>query len=105
MTVTTVHGIDKYMDEYDVETFTPYSVYFGKHGWVFNSGEYEGQRGKSVGVHFKCEATGTPLEKGDKTVEIQWVTPEKLRAFLDEPNMFGDIDRGAAELYCSEYGV
>jgi len=103
MTVTKIYGIENYMDNYDVETFIPYSVYFGKQGWTFKSGEFEGERGKSVGVHFKCEAKGTPLEKGDKTVEIQWVTAEKLRVLLDEPNMFGDIDRGAAELYCSEF--
>jgi 8-oxo-dGTP pyrophosphatase MutT (NUDIX family) len=101
MTVTKIYGIENYMDKYDVETFIPYSVYFGKQGWTFASGE----RAKSVGVHFKCEAAGTPLEKGDKTVEIQSVTPEKLRALLDEPDMFGDIDRGAAELYCLDYGV
>ncbi|MCL2547051.1 MAG: NUDIX domain-containing protein [Oscillospiraceae bacterium] len=105
MTVTKIYGIENHMDKNDVETFIPYSVYFGKQGWIFNSGEFEGKCGKSVGVHFKCEAIGTPLEKGDKTVEIQWVTPEKLRALLDEPNMFGDIDRGAAELYCLECGV
>jgi len=106
LTVTKIYGIENYKDKDDVETFTPYSVYFGKQGWIFGSGyEYEGERGKSVGVHFKCEAEGTPLEKGDKTVEIQWVTTEKLKVLLNEPNMFGDIDRGAAELYCSECGL
>jgi len=102
MTVTKIYGIEHYMDKDGIETFIPYSVYFGKHGWTFTSGEFEGERGKSVGVHFKCEAEGTPLEKGDKTVEIQWATPEKLRALLDEPDMFSAIDRGAAELYLSE---
>ena len=105
MTVTKIYGIEGYRHDDDIETFTPYSVYFGKQGWLFSSGELRGERGKSVGVHFKCEAMGTPLEKGDKTVEIQWITPEKLRALLDEPGMFGDIDRGAAERYCEECGV
>ena len=105
LTVTKIYGIEKYTEKDDVETFIPYSVYFGKQGWTFESGEYKGERGKSVGVHFKCETEGTTLEKGDKTVEIQWITPEKLRKLLDEPNMFGDIDRGAAELYCSEHGL
>jgi 8-oxo-dGTP pyrophosphatase MutT (NUDIX family) len=102
MTVTKIYGLDKHIDKADVETFIPYSVYFGKQGWTFESGEFEGQNGKSVGVHFKCEAEGTPLEKRDKTVEIQWVTPEKLKALLDEPDMFGNIDRGAAELFYLE---
>ena len=101
LTVTKVYGIENHTYIPDVETFTPYSVYFGLQGWINSSGE----RYKSVGVHFKCEAEGTPLEKGDKTVEIQWVTPEKLRALLDEPDMFSAIDRGAAELYCSECGL
>ena len=105
MTVTKIYGIENHTVQGDVETFVPYSVYFGVQGWTFESGEWAGERGKSVGVHFKCEAEGTPLEKGDKTVEIQWVTPEKLRALLDEPDMFGSIDRGAAELYCAECGV
>jgi len=105
MTVTKIYGMENHRNDDDVETFTPYSVYFGKQGWIFKSGELEGKRGKSVGVHFKCEAEGTPLEKGDKTIEIQWVTPEKLRELLGEPNMFGDIDRGAADLYCFECGV
>ena len=105
LTVTKIYGIENHTVHDDVETFVPYSVYFGKEGWVFESGEYAGKRGKSVGVHFKCEAEGTPLEKGDKTVEIQWVTPEKLRELLDAPDMFSGIDRGAAELYCSECGV
>jgi 8-oxo-dGTP pyrophosphatase MutT (NUDIX family) len=107
MVVTKIYGMESYSDINDVETFTPYSVYFGKQGWIFNSqyGELEGTQGKSVGVHFKCEAEGTPLEKGDKTIEIQWVTPEKLKELLNEPNMFGDIDRGAAELYCCECGL
>ena len=105
LTVTKIHGIESHAIRNDIETFVPYSVYFGVQGWTFESGEFAGERGKSVGVHFKCEAEGAPLEKGDKTVEIQWVTPEKLRTLLDEPDMFGDIDRAAAELYCLECGL
>jgi ADP-ribose pyrophosphatase YjhB (NUDIX family) len=73
MTVIKIYGIESHTEKDDIETFIPYSVYFGKSGWIFGSGELEGQRGKSVGVHFKCEAEGTPLEKGDKSVEIQWI--------------------------------
>ena len=102
LTVTKIYGMEKYKDKDDVETFTPLSVYFGKQGWVFSSGEFEGQRGKSVGVHFKCEAEGEPLESGDKSTEIQWVTPERLQELLDEPDMFSDINRGAAETYLAE---
>ena len=105
MSVTKIYGIENHMDKDDIETFVPYSVYFGKQGWIFQSGEYEGERGKSVGVHFKCEADGDPLEEGDNSEAIQWVTPEKLRALLDEPDTFSGIDRGAAELYCSEFGL
>ena len=105
LTVTKIYGIENHADNNGVETFVPYSVYFGIRGWVFESGEFEGERVKSVGVHFKCEAEGNPLEKGDNSEAIQWVTPEKLRELLEEPDMFSGIDRGAAELYCSECGV
>ena len=105
LTVTKIHGIEKHTDKDDIETFVPYSVYFGKQGWILQSGEFEGERGKSVGVHFKCEAEGDLLEEGDNSEAIQWVTPEKLRALLDEPDMFCDMERGAAELYCAECGV
>jgi len=100
LSVTKIYGY--HTDKDDVETFVPYSVYFGKQGWIFQSGEFEGKRGKSVGVHFKCEADGKPLESGDKSTEIQWVTPYRLRELLDEPNMFSEIDMGAAELYTTE---
>ncbi|MCL2365040.1 MAG: NUDIX hydrolase [Defluviitaleaceae bacterium] len=107
LTVTKINGIDRHSQADDVETFVPYSVYMGRQGWVFAAdyGDLAGTRGKSVGVHFKCEAEGTPLEQGDKTVEIQWITPARLRVLLDTPGMFGDIDRGAAALYCAECGV
>jgi len=102
LSVTKIYGIENHVGKEDIETFVPYSVYFGKQGWVFQSGELEGKRGKSVGVHFKCEADGEPLESGDKSTEIQWVTPERLQELLDEPGMFSEIDRGAAELYVAE---
>ena len=53
LTVTKIYGIENHTDKDDVETFTPYSVYFGKQGWIFDWGEFKGERGKSVGVHFK----------------------------------------------------
>ncbi|MCL2406415.1 MAG: NUDIX domain-containing protein [Defluviitaleaceae bacterium] len=105
LTVTKIHGIETYRNNGDYESFTPFAVYFGKEGWVFKDGEFAGQRAKSVGVHFICEAVGTPLESGDKSTEIGWVTPERLRAILNENGSFGDGDRGAAELYCVKNGV
>jgi len=102
LTVTKIYGLENHADKNDVETFTPYSVYFGKQGWTFKSGEFEGKCGKSVGVHFKCEADGEPLESGDKSTEIQWATVERLRELLNESGMFSEIDRGAAELYVAE---
>jgi len=105
LTVTKIYGNENHSETDDVETFVPYSVYFGRHGRTFTSGEFTGHRAKSVGVHYKCEVKGIPLDKGDKSTEIQWVTPERLRALLDEPDMFSNIDRGAAELFCMECGV
>ena len=102
LTVTKIHGIENYTHYKDtnVESVKPYSVFLIVHGWTSPSGE----RFKSVGVHFKCEADGEPFEKGDDSEAIQWATLEKLRELLDEPNMFSDIDMGAAETYLSEEG-
>ena len=103
--VTKIHGIESYRYCKDVESIKPYSVYQYIQGWTTPSGE----RHKSVGVHFKCEVEGDPLEKGDNLADIQWVTPKKLRTLLDTPNMFGDSagdsDRVAAEMYLSDCGV
>ena len=100
LTVTKIHGFEsyKYCENEDTESVKPYSFYQMIQGWINSSGGCE----KSVGIHFKCEAGGNPLEKGDNSESIQWVTPEKLKALLSEPNMFSNIDRGAAETYLSE---
>ena len=98
LTVTKIHGLESYACKDGIESVNPYSVYLMLQGWTDPSGE----RSKSVGVHFKCEAEGDPLEKGDNSEEIQWVTPEKLRSLLDEPDMFSNMDRGAAETYLSD---
>jgi 8-oxo-dGTP pyrophosphatase MutT (NUDIX family) len=99
LTVTKIHGIEHYAhNNQDIESVKPYSAYQKVEYWNNSSGE----RYKSVGLHFKCEADGEPLEQGDKSTAIQWVTPNRLRALLDEPDMFGGMDRGAAEIYLSE---
>ena len=98
LTVTEIYGIESYAYCENTESVKPYSIYQIVESWTNSAGE----RYKSVGVHFKCEAEGDPLEKGDNSEEIQWVKPEKLRALPDEPNMFSYMDRGAAETYLSE---
>jgi 8-oxo-dGTP pyrophosphatase MutT (NUDIX family) len=101
LTVTKIYGIESWAHGEDIESVKPYSVYQKVHYWTNSAGEGF----KSVGVHFKCEADGEPLEKGDDSTEIQWVTPEKLRELLDEPDMFSYMDRGAAEIYLSEVNI
>ena len=96
--VTNIHGLESRLCKDGTESVKPYSFYQMLQGWVDASGE----RSKSIGVHFKCEACGVPLEKGDNSEAVQWVTPEKLRALLDEPDMFSDMDRGAAEIWLEE---
>jgi len=95
LAVTKIYGAESYMHNDDVEYVKPYSVYNMLKGWTNSSGERE----RAVGIHFKCEVDGVPLEIGDNSAEIHWVTPEKLRTLLDKPNMFGSSDRGAAETY------
>ena len=92
LTITKIHGIESHALSKDIESVKPYSVYQKVHNWDNTSF-------KSVGIHFKCEADGDPLEKGDGSTDIQWATREKLRELLDEPDMFGSMDRGAAEMY------
>ena len=98
LTVTKIYGIENYAHCEDVESVKPYSICQYVEGWTNSSGE----RHKSVCIYFKCETEGNPLEQGDNSEAIQWATPEKLRALLDEPNMFSSMDRGAAEIYLSE---
>jgi len=98
LTVTKIYGVESWECEDDIESVKPYSIYQKIQNWTNSAGE----RYRSVGVHFKCEADGEPLEKGDDSTEIQWVTREKLRALLDEPDMFSYMDRGAAETYLSD---
>jgi len=99
LTVTKIHGVENYSQQNDIETVQPFSVYYKMNYWMHPApvGSY-----KSVGVHFKCEAEGELLEKGDDTDSIQWVTAETLQAILAEPGSFSEIDRGAAELICRE---
>jgi 8-oxo-dGTP pyrophosphatase MutT (NUDIX family) len=101
LTVTKIYGIDNYSQCNDIETMNPFSIYYKMNYWTNSKGDSY----KSVGVHFKCETVGEPVKKGDGSDLIQWVSPKKLRELLDEPNMFGSVDRGAAELYCAECGV
>jgi len=101
LTVSKIYGIESYDQYGDIESIAPYSIYYKQNYWT--NAVHDSY--KSVGVHFKCETIGSPLEKGDDTDSIQWVSPMKLRALLNEPNAFGEIDRGAAELYCIECGV
>jgi 8-oxo-dGTP pyrophosphatase MutT (NUDIX family) len=96
--VTKIYGTESWTVKEGIESVVPYSVYQLVGNWIDSAGEPF----KSVGVHFKCEADGDPADKGDNSQEIQWITPEKLRALLDEPKMFGYMDRGAAETYLKE---
>ena len=98
LTISKIYGIETYSQNGDIESITPYSIYYKQNYWTNAANESY----KSVGIHFKCETTGNPLEKGDDTDSIKWVSPEKLRELLNEPNIFGEIDRGAAELFCIE---
>ena len=74
LTVIKIYGIESYAHFKSVEAVKPYSIYQNIQGWIDSSGE----RAKSVGVYFKCEVEGEPLEKGDNSEAIQWVTSHRL---------------------------
>ncbi|MEK3684433.1 NUDIX hydrolase [Paenibacillus sp. FSL R10-2736] len=49
--------------EFDVECLQPFAAYQTVKGLV-----------DSVGYYFRCKAKGAPLEAGDETADIQWIS-------------------------------
>jgi len=91
--VTSVAGKDDciYTEEnrtFAMECFQPYAVYQTLRGPV-----------DSMGVYFRCRATGELLAAGDDTKDIKWVSIEELRRMLASEGLFSDIDRAAALYY------
>lgn len=73
------------------ECFKPYAVYQTIKGGF-----------DSMGIYFKCRASGELLSVGDDSKDIKWVTLRELHQLVD--NNFSDIDKAGALYYLRENG-
>ncbi len=72
-----------------VECLVPFGVYQTLEGPI-----------DSMGVYFRCQATGEIADTGDDTEAIQWIPLEELENWLEEdPDRFSWVDRAGIELY------
>ena len=88
--ITGIAGGDCRFQEGQVEFLQPYSVYQTLEGYV-----------DSIGFHFVCQAHGEPLESGDDTKHVKWVSLDELQHLINNEN-FSNIDKGAAMLYLKQ---
>jgi len=73
-----------------VECFRPWAVY------QYVKGSHD-----SMGVLFKCEATGEPLAEGDGTSDIKWIGLDILQDMLDT-NCLSKASKAVALFYLKE---
>ena len=76
---------------FKMECFQPYIVYQTLQGPI-----------DSLGVYFRCSATGELLAVGDDTKDVKWVSIEDLQCMLETEGMFSDIDRAVALYYLKD---
>ena len=73
----------------NVECLAPFAVYQTIRGPV-----------DSLGVYFRCKASGQLLTTGDETERIQWVSVELLSTWLEgEFDRFSWVDRAGLTFY------
>jgi 8-oxo-dGTP diphosphatase len=93
--ITKIVGAESKVDtEYkdtNVECMEPFAVYQTTKGPV-----------DSMGVYFLCEAEGEPLDRGDETEGIRWVTVGSLAGFL-ESGSFSWADRAGLQFYLKKF--
>jgi 8-oxo-dGTP pyrophosphatase MutT (NUDIX family) len=76
----------------NVECLAPFAVYQTTMGPV-----------DSLGVYFRCKATGQLLTTGDDTESIQWVLVRRLAVWLQEEfDRFSWVDRAGLSFYLKE---
>lgn len=91
-------GQDSYIktdddQDFAVECFRPWAVY-----QIVKSKYYD-----SMGVLFKCKATGEPLAEGDGSRDIKWIGLNELQNMIDTKGCFCDVSRAAALFYLKKY--
>lgn len=73
----------------NVEALKPFAVYQTIKGPV-----------DSLGVYFRCQASGSICEKGDETEDIQWISVAKLQNLLDREKIdFSWVDTSGILYY------
>ena len=79
-------------EDTNVECLQPFAVYQTVRGPV-----------DSMGVYFRCRASGQPLGVGDETKEIQWMPIAGVRKLLQEnSDQFSWVDRAGLLFYLSQ---
>ncbi|GGA24078.1 NUDIX hydrolase [Paenibacillus physcomitrellae] len=80
---------------FEVECLKPFAAYQTIKGPV-----------DSVGLYFRCQATGNLLEIGDDTSEIKWMNVKEVRdLFRQDPLGFSDVDRAGIKYYLKFKGL
>lgn len=95
--VTKVFGEDTRIEtmekDSNVETMKPFAVYQTTNGPV-----------DSLGVYFRCQATGELLEKGDDTEDIKWISVNELSHLLEKDLIdLSWVDRSGIMYYLKWY--
>jgi 8-oxo-dGTP pyrophosphatase MutT (NUDIX family) len=77
----------------NVECLRPFAVYQTTSGPV-----------DSLGVYFRCRASGEVLSHGDETEAIQWMPVKEIAQRLqDEPEIFSWVDRAGLLFYVQQW--
>lgn len=93
LTVTAIEGLDTLLEvgheDELVECIRPFAVYQTRKGPV-----------DSMGVYFRCEATGDPGASGDDAKDARWESVEHVRRQLErDPAAFSWVDRAGLSFY------
>lgn len=91
--LTEIEGLNTRIEAGDagtnVECLAPFAVYQTTRGPV-----------DSMGVYFRCKASGQLLKSGDETESIQWMSVERLASWFEEEfDHFSWIDRAGLTFY------
>ena len=93
LVITQIEGLSTKVDteggDWNVECLRPYAVYQTTRGPV-----------DSMGVYFRCTASGELLAVGHETKEIRWVPVRQVAARMQEDaDRFSQVDRAGLLFY------
>lgn len=80
-------------DDSNVEAMKPFAVYQTINGPV-----------DSIGVYFRCQASGNLVEEGDDTEDIKWISVDELHSSLEKNIIdFSWVDKSGIIYYLKWY--